>query len=507
MRKKVLVVDNNKVILKLLTHILERNGYLVQTAEDGLLALGILQSYRPDVIFIDLVMPNIDGENLCRVIRKKPDFDSTVLVILSAVALEAEIDFAGFGADACIAKGPASEMRKYIELVMDYVEREAIHTLPKEVLGTEHVSRREITKELLEAKKNFEITLENMVDGFFELTISGHIIYCNPLAALFFNRSAEELLATNILDYFKGDQHKYVSECLNRLQYTPAVIKDGYSMEVKGRDIVCKFIPVTKQEENSIILLMQDVTKEKSANEKLQEHLKNLELMVAERTRQYEKANKKLEGEIAVRLKINEELEFVARQWSNTFDTITDFVSVHDKDMKFVRVNKALASLFGKNPEELIGSYCYKLMHDRDSPWPECPHVKAVETGKTVSTEIADPKIGIPLLVTCSPLLHDDGSLMGSVHVARDISAQKEAADERERLIRQLEETLSQVKKLSGFIPICSSCKKVRDDKGYWNQVEEYIRDNSEAEFSHSICPDCIRNLYPNMDLSEDEEE
>ena len=64
---------------------------------------------------------------------------------------------------------------------------------------------------------------------------------------------------------------------------------------------------------------------------------------------------------------------------------------------------------------------------------------------------------------------------------------------------RKLEEALVQVKTLSGLLPICSSCKKIRDDKGYWNQIESYIRDHSEAEFSHSICPECLQRLYPDL--------
>jgi hypothetical protein len=62
---------------------------------------------------------------------------------------------------------------------------------------------------------------------------------------------------------------------------------------------------------------------------------------------------------------------------------------------------------------------------------------------------------------------------------------------------RELEEALSRVKLLSGLLPICASCKKIRDDKGYWNQIESYIREHSEAEFSHGICPECIKKLYP----------
>jgi len=75
--------------------------------------------------------------------------------------------------------------------------------------------------------------------------------------------------------------------------------------------------------------------------------------------------------------------------------------------------------------------------------------------------------------------------------------------NELEELVEQrtekLQEAISKVKVLSGFLPICASCKKIRDDKGYWNQIESYIRDHSEAEFSHGICPDCAVKLYPEL--------
>lgn len=75
----------------------------------------------------------------------------------------------------------------------------------------------------------------------------------------------------------------------------------------------------------------------------------------------------------------------------------------------------------------------------------------------------------------------------------------KKAEKDKERLISELQKALKKVKTLSGFIPICSSCKKIRDDKGFWNQLEIYIREHSEVEFSHSICPDCIKKLYPGL--------
>jgi DNA-binding NtrC family response regulator len=81
----------------------------------------------------------------------------------------------------------------------------------------------------------------------------------------------------------------------------------------------------------------------------------------------------------------------------------------------------------------------------------------------------------------------------------RLLQERKQAEEERENLILELQEALAKVKKLSGLIPICSSCKKIRDDKGYWNQLEKYLLEHSDATLSHGLCPDCAKDLYPDV--------
>lgn len=76
---------------------------------------------------------------------------------------------------------------------------------------------------------------------------------------------------------------------------------------------------------------------------------------------------------------------------------------------------------------------------------------------------------------------------------------------EREQLIQELQKAIAEIKVLSGLLPLCSHCKKIRDDKGYWNQVEAYIEKHSDAEISHSICPQCAEKYYPDMGLYDDE--
>jgi PAS domain S-box-containing protein len=92
----------------------------------------------------------------------------------------------------------------------------------------------------------------------------------------------------------------------------------------------------------------------------------------------------------------------------------------------------------------------------------------------------------------------DTGSICyeGSIE---NITERKESEVEREDLIVQLQQSLAKVKALTGLLPICASCKKIRDDQGCWNQIEIYIQQHSEAEFTHSFCPECMRDLYPEV--------
>ena len=82
-------------------------------------------------------------------------------------------------------------------------------------------------------------------------------------------------------------------------------------------------------------------------------------------------------------------------------------------------------------------------------------------------------------------------------YLTREVAERIRAEQEREKMIIELQQALAQVKKLSGLLPICASCKKIRDDKGYWQQIEQYISEHSEALFTHGLCPECAKKLYP----------
>ena len=113
-----------------------------------------------------------------------------------------------------------------------------------------------------------------------------------------------------------------------------------------------------------------------------------------------------------------------------------------------------------------------------------------------------------------APFTDNDARIAGGFGELAAIALEKgrnqdlrEAAEqEQTRLIQELREALARVKQLGGLLPICSSCKKIRDDQGYWNQIENYLKQHSEAEFTHGICPECAKRLYPELDLFDDQD-
>jgi len=131
-----------------------------------------------------------------------------------------------------------------------------------------------------------------------------------------------------------------------------------------------------------------------------------------------------------------------------------------------------------------------------------CPLKRIIEGRDEVTvdaTKYQSNGTKLEFIITARPIRNADGELIGIVESFQDITERKKAEKAKVELIDELQAALDKVNLLSGLLPICASCKKIRDDKGYWKQIEGYIREHSEAEFSHGICPDCAKELYPEM--------
>lgn len=126
---------------------------------------------------------------------------------------------------------------------------------------------------------------------------------------------------------------------------------------------------------------------------------------------------------------------------------------------------------------------------------------RTLETGKPVLNEVVDIETfdGTRKTILNSSVLVSDeiGRTLGAIFVNQDITEETKHERENLALIQRLEEAMANIKVLKGLLPICASCKKIRDDGGYWNQIEVYLHTHSDLEFSHGICPDCAARMYP----------
>ena len=131
--------------------------------------------------------------------------------------------------------------------------------------------------------------------------------------------------------------------------------------------------------------------------------------------------------DISERKQVEENIKQAAEEWRATFDSITDLVSIQDKDFRLMRVNSAFADAFKMKPAELIGKPCYEIVHGANEPVPNCPHRTAIETKEPATTEFFEPQLGVYLEVSISPIFNEKGEVVASVHIAKDITERKQA--------------------------------------------------------------------------------
>jgi len=188
-----------------------------------------------------------------------------------------------------------------------------------------------------------------------------------------------------------------------------------------------------------------------------------------------------------------------SKDWEKTFDAIDDWICIIDLDSTILRSNRAVEKYFQISVQESIGLKCCKLIHGTDYPIDKCPLPMTLKTKKRMSTEIKI-KDDRWFLITIDPIFSKDRNMVNAVHIARDVTQRILIQEERNKLVQELKTSLAQIKTLSGLLPICSYCKKIRDDRGYWSLLESYIENHSEVSFSHGMCPECSEKLYGHED-------
>lgn len=266
-----------------------------------------------------------------------------------------------------------------------------------------------------------------------------------------------------------------------------------------GRFASCK--RVKKAHKGVRRLLARNLTTQRKADDFFRGSHAELETMVRLRTAELTQANEALRHEIEERKKAEEESRLVAEGFKSVIETVGEGITVSDQDGRFLIYNPQMEAITGYTKEDANASrdFLTLLYPDVD----ECVKASAgirdvLRTSgcREVETRIRSKGGNEKTLLVSSTLIRGEkGKLFLSAY--RDITGRKRTETEREQFIRELREALAKVNMLKGMLPICASCKRIRNDDGYWEQVEEYVKEHSAAEFSHGICPDCAQKLYP----------
>ncbi|MFZ0612939.1 MAG: ATP-binding protein [Desulfobacterales bacterium] len=271
---KILLIDDDRVFLKYLTHRLEEAGHEVSSAADGLSALHLLTEATPDIIFLDLILPKIDGDKLCRIIRKMDHLNNCRLVVVSAVVAEMGSDYEEIGADYYIAKGPfASIVRHVLDILKSATEPTT--TLPsRHVLGLDQVSPRQLTRELLSRNQHLKTILESMEEGIIEI-VEGSVVYANAAAVRLFALPLEKILAANPERLFEAGQQARIDELLGAGGARMTEIGENNPIDMGGRLVTVKSFRVD-HDAKCRIMLITDITERKRLEIQLQ-HAQKME--------------------------------------------------------------------------------------------------------------------------------------------------------------------------------------------------------------------------------------
>lgn len=207
-------------------------------------------------------------------------------------------------------------------------------------------------------------------------------------------------------------------------------------------------------------------------------------------------------GGIGFLLMLKEEGDLLLAQSEEKYRTLVENANeaiVIIQNERIVFANRRMSDILSISDGSLKEMMVEKIIHPDDRELVMGNHIKRLK-GEELS-RIYDFRLlggnGEDIWVTISASRIQWGGDAAVMALLTDVTERKNMEKEREKIISDLQKALSDVKALSGLLPICSNCKKIRDDRGYWSQIEVYIRDHSEADFSHSLCPDCVKKLYP----------
>jgi len=539
---KMFIVDDKEENLYLLEALLTGKGYEVASAMDGVEALERLKEDSFDMIISDILMPKMDGFQLCRECKKDDMLKKIPFVFYTATYTEKKDEEFGLslGAERYLLK--PMEPGLLLEIIEDILENYKKDLLvptelpveKEEVVYLKEYSERLIKKldrkviQLEEANKALEQRTYDMGERIKELScmygLATSIRKRETLEEVFRDVVALIPPGWQYPEFTRArlrfDEAEYVSEPFEETEWKQSsdIIVGGerrgtveaYYLESRPEADEGPFLKEERQLIDGITRALSEAIEHRRAEETLresEERYRELSDSITDvffafdkdlKYTYWNKASEKLTGisaedtigkslldifpetpqtrkaekvylevlktqqprtfateyqiggkdfffdisvylskdgisvftkDITARKRAEEKIKRAAEEWRTTFDSISDFVSLHGKDYKVVRVNRAFADAVKMKPEELIGKHCYELFHGTKEPHPDCPYEQVQKTKKPATVEYFEPNFDMYLQATISPIINEEGECTGAVHVAKDITERKRAEE------------------------------------------------------------------------------
>lgn len=324
-------------------------------------------------------------------------------------------------------------------------------------------TRRENVK-LKENNESFLALLNATTESIFLIDIHGNFVAINEVGASRLDRKVEDLIGRCAFDLIPASLR------LSRKEVMAEIIASGQAVrhtdERKGMLLDNNIFPVLDAhgEVTHLAVFSRDITRQKKVEKKLSES---------------------------------------ENRFRGLVESSSDWIWSINEEGVYTYVSPKIRDYLGYEPEEVIGKTPFDLMPEEEAERVRDIFSEFVAAGKpftSIPNENMTRDGGSVVFETSGvPIFDANGKLTGYQGIDRDITERRIMEMQREKLIAKLQKALAEIKELQGFLPICAKCKKIRDDEGYWQQIEKYIQDRTNAKFSHGLCPHCAEKLYPEI--------
>ncbi|HJX30573.1 MAG TPA: ATP-binding protein [Thermodesulfobacteriota bacterium] len=256
--KQILIIDNDVFYQELLSDIFQQQGFLVKKASDGLEGLEIIKQEPFYCIFVDLIMPKIDGAKFIKCIREDPQLKETPVVLASGALVEESPYLEGVEADFFLYKGPAETLKKN---VLEIIKKLATGEKEEKILGAESMFKRAVVKELMSLRRHDEIVLETIGEAVIETAANLRITYINPAGTKFFNKTEGQIIGCHLYELFDNESSQKIKEAIEKTSTQPNNTLVTFTMPLNK--FILKIIVTNLIEEKKVtgtVLIAEDVT-------------------------------------------------------------------------------------------------------------------------------------------------------------------------------------------------------------------------------------------------------